>query len=338
MMQMQNKWKRYMVPVMAAALAAAVALTGCNNSSEAPGGADDAAVLNIDGHDISREEYNYYFLNEKLRLDGGDDAFWSTATEEQKQLKERAESGLKEFYAMKKLADEAGIPSDGALAEEVDAEIANLVEQFGGQETFDEILASNYMTEDLYRMLSLESFRSIELFKKTMGDEIKKSAPDRFIRAAHILVAFNENAVDTEAEHTRAKERAEEVLAKVEAGEDFFQLVAEYGEDPGMVDNLDGYYFTEGEMVQPFYEGALALKEGETSGLVETDYGYHIIKRLPMEDAYIEDNLMTFAAESHYNAFTDKINEVMETMELREGASYDSISLENTLKENQKNA
>lgn len=326
-----------MVPVMMASLAVMPVLAGCQKA-ESPGGdgGNETAVLNIGGYDVTSEEYNYYFLNEKFNLDLGDDSFWDTATEEQKNLKGRTEEMLLEFYAMKKLADDAGIPYDGQIAEEADAQVTLMVEQYGGQETFQQLLDSNYLSEELFRMHTLESLRSIELFEKMMGDEIKSSLSDRYLRAAHILIAFNENAVDTEAEHARAKERAEEVLAKVESGEDFFKLVEEYGEDPGMVDNLDGYYFTEGEMVEPFYEGALALKEGETSGLVETNYGYHIIKRLPMEDAYIEENLMDFAANEHFETFMSKLDETMESLEIKPGASYDNISLENVLKENAK--
>ena len=335
-MKVNSKWMRRGVAALAA-LTVISALAGCSKGGQ-ESGSKDSNVLNIGGYDVSAEEYNYYFLNEKYNMDGGDDSFWASATDEQKDLKSRAEEGLKEFYAMKKLADEAGIPSDGQLAEDVDTEIANLKEQFGGEEAFNQILASNYMSPELYRMLSLESLRSIELFKSTMGEEIKKTLPERYLRAAHILISFNESAVDTEADHEEAKKRAADVLAKVEAGEDFFKLVEEYGEDPGMVDNLDGYYFTEGQMVEPFYQGALALKEGETSGLVETDYGYHIIKRLPMEDAYIEENLMTFATQETYDAFMAKVDEVIGSMEIQQGGAYDSISLENTLKENEKNS
>lgn len=337
MIQIKKSWRRF-IPMLAAVIAALPVLSGCKGDSQISqdgGGTDSSAyVMNIGGYDISKEEYNYYFLNEKYMLDQGDDTFWDTATDEQKNLKERADANLKEFYAMKKLADDAGIPSDGQLAEDVDKEIAGLVEKFGGQETFNEVLTENNLTEDMYRMLSLESFRSIELFRQMFGDEVKKSMAENYLRAAHILIAFNENAVDTESAKAQAKERAEEVLAKVEAGEDFFKLVEEYGEDPGMVDNLDGYYFKEGDMVEPFYEGAIALKEGETSGLVETSYGYHIIKRLPMEDSYINEHIMELANVEHFESFMSKINETIDSLEVKKEASYDSISLENALKEN----
>ncbi len=323
--------------MLAAVIAVVPVLSGCKGdpqTSQDRSGADSSAyVMNIGGYDISKEEYNYYFQNEKFMLDQGDNTFWDTATEEQKNLKERVDAGLMEFYAMKKMADEAGIPSDGQLAEDVDKEIAGIIEQFGGQEAFNEVLASNNLTEDMYRMLSLESFRSVELFSNMYGDEVKKAMSENYLRAAHILIAFNENAVDTQAAHAQAKERAEEVLAKVEAGEDFFKLVEEYGEDPGMVNNLDGYYFKEGDMVEPFYEGTLALKEGETSGLVETSYGYHIIKRLPMEDSYIEDHIMELASQEHFESFMNKINDTMNSLEVKKEAAYDSFSLENALKD-----
>ena len=47
-----------------------------------------------------------------------------------------------------------------------------------------------------------------------------------------------------------------------------------------MHDNPDGYLFTYGKMVPEFEEASFALKVGETSGIVETDYGYHIITRI----------------------------------------------------------
>ena len=71
----------------------------------------------------------------------------------------------------------------------------------------------------------------------------------------------------------------EEVLKLALDGEDFATLAKEYSDDPGSAANGgDLGYFTKGQMVQPFEEAAFSLKSGEISGLVESEYGYHIIK------------------------------------------------------------
>ena len=56
----------------------------------------------------------------------------------------------------------------------------------------------------------------------------------------------------------------------------------EFCEDPGIKSNPDGYIFGEGEMVKEFEDSVKSLEFGAVSGLVETSYGYHIIKRLPL--------------------------------------------------------
>ncbi len=84
------------------------------------------------------------------------------------------------------------------------------------------------------------------------------------------------------------KAKAEEVLAKAKNGEDFDALITEFNEDPGMTTYTDGYYFSYGEMVEAFETTSFALADNEISGLVETPYGYHIIKRLPVDDEFKE--------------------------------------------------
>ena len=73
-------------------------------------------------------------------------------------------------------------------------------------------------------------------------------------------------------------------LSVIKNGEDFMTVVAEYNEDPGMdVYGEDGYYFNSGVMVEEYEEASFALEEGGVSEIVETTYGYHIIKRLPLD-------------------------------------------------------
>ena len=85
------------------------------------------------------------------------------------------------------------------------------------------------------------------------------------IKASHILV-------DTEAE-------AQAALDRIRAGADFGEVAAAVSMDPMTAPNGgDLGFFAAGEMVKEFEDAAFALRAGEISGIVETDYGYHIIQ------------------------------------------------------------
>jgi PPIC-type PPIASE domain len=75
-----------------------------------------------------------------------------------------------------------------------------------------------------------------------------------------------------------ARKKAEEALAKARKGEDFAALVKQYSEDPGSKDKGGEYTFGHGQMVPEFEKAAFALQPGQISDLVETQFGYHIIK------------------------------------------------------------
>ena len=101
------------------------------------------------------------------------------------------------------------------------------------------------------------------------------------IRASHLLVAYQGA---TRSSQTRTKEeaktRAEAALKRAKKGEDFAALVKEYSDEPGAGDRGgDLNRFGRGRMVPAFEEAAFALKLNEISGLVETPFGYHVIKR-----------------------------------------------------------
>jgi parvulin-like peptidyl-prolyl isomerase len=103
------------------------------------------------------------------------------------------------------------------------------------------------------------------------------------VAASHILVAFK-GARSAAPTVTRTKEqgkkRAEEALKKAKAGGDFAALAKQYSDDPGSGPRGgDLGSFTRKSMVQPFSDAAFALKPGEVSAVVETDFGFHVIKR-----------------------------------------------------------
>ena len=104
-------------------------------------------------------------------------------------------------------------------------------------------------------------------------------------RVSHILIAVPKDA--TPEVRAKAKAKAEELLAMVKKDPASFADVAKkYSQDPGSATkggDLD--FFTRDAMVKPFADAAFALKKGEISGVVETEYGYHIIKLTDIKDA-----------------------------------------------------
>lgn len=128
-----------------------------------------------------------------------------------------------------------------------------------------------------------------------LGQTIEVFKPTE-VRVKHILVALPEEITTkyqelltgnktAEAEKLLEENLAllqpevEEILAKAKNGEDFEKLIQEYGQDPGMNSNPEGYLVRQnGQYVESFEKAAFQLKEGEISGLVGSPFGYHILK------------------------------------------------------------
>jgi parvulin-like peptidyl-prolyl isomerase len=104
------------------------------------------------------------------------------------------------------------------------------------------------------------------------------------LRAAHVLVRVPLDAVAPE--RTSARLRAEQVRVLARQGQDFSALAKKWSDDSttrdagGMLEP-----FARGEMMKPVEDATLALAPGEISAVVETPYGFHVIKRLPDSDA-----------------------------------------------------
>ena len=104
-------------------------------------------------------------------------------------------------------------------------------------------------------------------------------------QAAHILITVAKQATDAEKQAAQAK--AEKVLQLVrQSPSQFAALAKQYSQDPGSAANGgDLGMFGRGAMVKPFEDSVFSLKVGEISGLVQTDFGYHIIKVLAIKPA-----------------------------------------------------
>lgn len=113
-------------------------------------------------------------------------------------------------------------------------------------------------------------------------DPTPETIPER-VAAQHVLIAYR-GAKNTppsiKRSKTAAKQLAEEVRQKATSGAKFEALVAEFSDDPESKSRLGSVgMFTPDKMVKPFSDAAFALKVNEISQVVESDFGFHVIKR-----------------------------------------------------------
>ncbi|MCK4727485.1 MAG: peptidyl-prolyl cis-trans isomerase [Desulfobacterales bacterium] len=134
--------------------------------------------------------------------------------------------------------------------------------------------------------MAIQKFIDNELVQKiTVSDkEIKTyydSNPDFFrqseqVRASHILIKVHPQA--EESQKAEARKALEKIQLKLKEGDDFSALAKESSQCPSSAKGGDLSYFKRGQMAKPFEDAAFALKPGEVSDIVETRFGYHLIK------------------------------------------------------------
>ncbi len=150
----------------------------------------------------------------------------------------------------------------------------------------------DYLVLSLDAILSQVSVSDAEVKSWYAGHEDKYRQPEER-RASHILIATK-----NESEKAGAKAKAEELLKEARrAPAKFAELAKQYSQDPGSAKNGgDLGYFGRGMMVKPFEDTVFKLKDGEISDVLESEFGYHVIKltgikaakQRPLEDTRAE--------------------------------------------------
>ncbi len=175
--------------------------------------------------------------------------------------------------------------------EKLETEYERLKNRFPSEEEFKNRLSSLKISEadvktQIERGMVIQEFIDEEIGGKVVVPEKDVKAyydthPDSFkqpeqVRASHILIKVDPQA--DEAQKAAARKKLEEIRRRLLKGEDFVALAREFSEGPTSVKGGDLDYFGRGQMVKPFEDAAFALKIGELSEVVETRFGYHLIK------------------------------------------------------------
>lgn len=132
---------------------------------------------------------------------------------------------------------------------------------------------SENVTAQKYREKIIEEMSVDEAEVKAFYEE-NKDAFD-YNKVSHILIAVEEGAEDSVVEER--KKKAQDILDRVNNGEDFAELAKEYSEDPGSAQTGGQYDVQKGQMVPEFEEWTFSHEVGDT-GLIRTDFGFHVMK------------------------------------------------------------
>jgi peptidyl-prolyl cis-trans isomerase C len=214
---------------------------------------------------------------------------------------------------------------------DIDAEVKKLKDRYAGEAEFNAALTSMRITPSSFRgqvERALTIAKAIETQyapRAVVTDKEVRAAYDQNrdtlrqpeqVRASHILIKAGPQ---DQGKKAAARRKAEEVLEKIRKGQDFASLARTYSEDPTGAKGGDLGYIRQGQVLKPFEEALFVLKTGETSGVVETALGYHIIRAtdrkpettIPFET--VRDQLRTLLkqkkGEQEANAHIGKVRE-----------------------------
>jgi hypothetical protein len=273
----------------------------------------DDVVMTVNGLDVTWGEYFYWLVYSITMVENyyGEITDWNAACafDETMTYKDYVQQAATDAVVQYRAMEYNAQAMDVTLDEEDQAALDEIWNQSrdtyaeGDDAAFEEYLASIYLDKDLFYYMNGITQLYTKVFEKQYGvggENLSDEDTDAYVQAAgymrakHILLSTKAEDGTTdlsEEEKAEKKATAEEVFSQLKACTDteslltkFDELSAEYNEDPGASSYPDGYTFVEGSMVQEFYDAAASLGENQMyDGIVESDYGYHIILRLPLD-------------------------------------------------------
>jgi peptidyl-prolyl cis-trans isomerase C len=253
--------------------------------------ADKVAIVN--GTTISKDTYEKEISRIKNQITAQGR---QVAETEMAEIKKQIMENLISMELLYQTCLEKGITADQTT---LDNEWTKIKSGYPDEKEFLNALTKLNVTEaivkdQIKKGLTINKYIEQNFVEKTVIPESEVKAfydnnPSQFtkpesVKASHILILLEPNADETQKKAARAE--MEKIQAKIKAGGDFATLAKENSKDPGSSEKGgDLGFFTKGQMVKPFEDAAFALAPGAVSDIVETPYGYHIIKVMEKQPA-----------------------------------------------------
>jgi peptidyl-prolyl cis-trans isomerase C len=299
----------FWVLVLALALASinSLALAGDKQSPE-------GKVATVNGVEISQKEFDKAMRGFQAQMSK---TGRSTGPAELEKIREQMLDNLIAEELLYQESQRKGVKVDPKAINE---QFEGMKKRFSGEEEFKNWLSSMDLSEASFKSRLERNLAIRELVDSQFGEKITvsdeeikayyDSNQDSFkkpeqVKASHILIKVEPKA--DESQKAGARKKLETVQAKLQEGEEFDALAKEYSEGPSSTNGGDLGYFGRGRMVKPFEDAAFALKPGEVSGIVETQFGYHLIK--------VTDK--TAATTITYDEIKDRLSQYLKQEKLR---------------------
>lgn len=290
-----------MKKVILTALAAVMLLCSCSANKYA---------ATAGGVKITAGEISFYLTSIKNQMSGtelSDDEDWQTQEIEGAKAidfaKQKALDAAIENISYVEIAKNLKISLTDEEKQRIKLMKNNLVSQYGtgsGYKTFlkQQKISDNFIDMLCESMVYSEKLSQLALSENPITDEKKKQKFEEMLsggcyKAKHILFLTVDEQTRQPLDEEKIKEaeqNANAVYKRALAGEDFDALMNEYSQDPGLSSNPDGYVFSSGEMV-PAFESCTASLTIDAIGFCRSDFGYHIIKRLPLVYSEVESKI-----------------------------------------------
>ena len=323
---------------MAVALGLAVLflLTGCSSIRPIAASKQDLRVVaTCDGYDVCYDELRYITMayRDEYRARYGERVFEDAGYVEK--FRQDVEYALTANYAILSMCRELNLDlEDDAVTQAVQEKNEDAVDQLGGFRAYKDFLKQTYLTDHFLRFTLrtdqgeteiIHALMDVGVILKDEKDFIAYALDGNFCATYHVFIGNDEG---DNIEENRAN--AALVRDKLLGGETIQKMMgSKYNEDTSLVSTP--YYFTYGEYDEAYEQAAFGLEIGGISEVVETEDGFYVIVRQPLDEQYLVRNVTSLMQRYQYAEVERMLTDLRKdmTIEWNEyGASLDLLTME----------
>lgn len=218
-------------------------------------------------------------------------------------LKQQAVEELKILTAVERIAEDNNISLSDEDYEELEENKEEVISNVGGKSEFKKLLRKNNITEAAYDKFYYINKLYDKVFEELYGSgkkndlttEEKESAKEeyfeKYLKIQQIVLAKIDVSTGSDLSDTIINQKetlANSILTEARNGTDFEDLIIKYSEEAQEKGN-NTYYYAKGDLLENIESVVVGLGTGSISDVIETDYAFHIVKRLELDDSKLEN-------------------------------------------------